>query len=1463
MLNAIIRFSIRNKLIIGLLLGAWVIWGVLELRKLPIDALPDITSNQVQVITATPSLAAPEVERLITFPIEQACSNIPGLTEIRSISRFGLSVVTIVFNDETDIYWSRQQVNERLNRVKDEIPREAGIPELAPVTTGLGEIYQYVVRPAKGYEGRYSLESLRTIQDWIIRRQLLGTPGVADVSSFGGMLKQYEVAIRPDRLKSMGLTIKDIFDALERNNQNSGGSYIEKGPTLLFIRTEGLAKNLDDIGKIPVKANSDGIPVYIRDVAELRIGHAVRYGAMTWMDQGEVAGAVVLMLKGENASNVIKKVKDKMESIRKTLPEGVEVEVFYDRTKMVNRAINTVTRNLMEGALIVVLVLVFFLGNLRAGLIVASVIPLAMLFAFGMMNLLGVSGNLMSLGALDFGLIVDGAVIIVEAVLHRLHHHKHPHTEHKLRQKQMDDAVEQSASRMMNAAVFGQIIILIVYLPILTLVGIEGKMFRPMAQTVAFALMGAFVLSLTYVPMVSALFLSKKVKDTDNLSGRFIGFLQRSYQKTLNNVFVYPKIVLGSAAAFFVLSIIVASRLGGEFIPELEEGDFAIDGRILTGSSLSQSIHVSSQAAGILKKFPEVERVVTRIGASEIPTDPMPMEMTDIIVSLRPKEEWVSAKTYDELANKMSTALRDIPGMTTGFQYPVQMRFNELIAGARNDVVCKIFGEDLDSLAVHAQELASVVGSVEGASDVYVESVTGLPQIVVRYEREIMAMYRLSINDVNRLIRAAFAGDVAGKVYENERRFDLVVRLSQQGRTDISDVRQLLIPTPGGVQIPLYQVAEINIEEGPNQIQREDAKRRIIVGFNARGRDVQSIVEELQRKVNANLDLPDGYFIQYGGQFENLVEAKKRLMIAVPVALALIFLILYFAFGSFKYGLLIYTAIPLSAIGGILLLWVRDMPFSISAGIGFIALFGVAVLNGIVLITEFNRLKKETNMDIRSIIMKGTETRLRPVLMTAAVASLGFLPMALSQGAGAEVQRPLATVVIGGLVTATLLTLVVLPVLYNWVEKRSDRLAAKKAMLVLLVLLSLEGFSQDSQLVLTEPAGTVVSLDTLLSRAARLNLDLVANRKNEAYWEALSSKTFELPRTVLGAEYGNINSFNNDTRFSIAQAFPMPAVYSRQRDYYRAGLAVNRGMLAWRERELARELRLQYYHMQSLLEKDSLLRQLDTIYSRLSNAAELRLKTGESNALEKNSAEALLQQLRLQRMQLMYDFRAAQHRLGNLVNSHEPWLPQQADEHDLSIMMRDTQALLEHPLLRYYDGQSNMIRSQAALEKSRLSPEIGLGYSNLSIIGWQSPDGVGQKYYGGSDRFHVGQLTLGLPIFNAAAKSRIRASEVSAQVAMVEKDAAYRKIQADWRQWQEEYARQLAAVRYGQTTGLALSNQIMQNAEKSLRAGEIAYVDWTLLMNQAIQIRLGYLEALASLRRARAELIYLSGNNAL
>jgi heavy metal efflux system protein len=1065
MLNKIIAFSIKNKLIIGLFIISLIGYGSYQFTKLPIDAVPDITNNQVQVITAAPSLGATDIERLITFPIEQANSNIPGLKEIRSFSRFGLSVVTIVFTDATDVYWARQQVTERLSTVKDQIPKGIGSPFLAPVTTGLGEIYQYTIRANTGYEKKYDATELRTIQDWIVRRQLLGVEGVAEVNSFGGKLKQYEIAIDPNKLQSYNTTIADVFTALEKNNQNTGGAYIEKGPTVLYIRSEGLITNIENIKDISVKNTASGSPLFIRDVADVRIGNAIRYGAMTYNGKGEVSGAVVMMLKGANSNIVIQNIKERIEQIKKTLPDGIVLEPFIDRTKMVNNSIKTVGNNLIEGALIVLFVLIFFLGNIRAGLIVASVIPMAMLIAVILMNLFGVSGNLMSLGALDFGLIVDGAVIIVEACLFSLH----SRSISKISQNEMDDTVLETSVRMRNVAVFGELIILIVYIPIFTLRGIEGKMFLPMAQTIAFALFGAFVLSITYVPMMTALFLNKNITHKKSFSDKMMGRLENIYQRILTKALAIPKLIVSFIFCLLLFAIFILTKMGGEFMPSLEEGDFAVETRVLTGSNLQTSMNAIAKGSKILlEKFPEVEKVVGKTGSSEVPTDPMPIDASDMMVILKDKSKWTSAKTFDELSTKMAKELEAVPGVSFGFQYPVQMRFNELMTGARQDVVCKIFGENLDTLALYADKLGKIVNTVKGTSNLYVETVTGMPQVVINYNRPVIAQYNLNIEDINRIVNTAFAGQSTGIIYEGEKRFDLVVRLAGEKRKDIADVKNLLIPTPSGSQIPLSQLAEVAINEGPNQIQREDAKRRIVVGFNVRGRDVQSIVKELQQKVAAQIKFPVGYYPTFGGAFENLNAAKTRLLIAVPISLLLIFLLLFFAFNSVKQGLLIYSAIPLSAIGGIFFLALRSMPFSISAGVGFIALFGVAVLNGLVLIAEFNRLKKEkqrakgkeqkensnneilpfalyplTTEDFKQIVLQGTKIRLRPVLMTAFVASFGFLPMALSTGSGAEVQKPLATVVIGGLLIATFLTLFVLPILYIMFEKGINKQSEK------------------------------------------------------------------------------------------------------------------------------------------------------------------------------------------------------------------------------------------------------------------------------------------------------------------------------------------------------------------------------------------------------------------------------------
>lgn len=1035
MFQKLIKFSIENKITIGVLTIVLVIWGVWSLSQLPFDSTPDITNNQVQVITQAPSLGAQEVEQFITTPVEMALANIPKVEERRSISRSGLSVITLVFDDNVDVYWARQQVSQQLKEAEEVIPQGKGSIGLAPVTTGLGEIYHYTIRAKKGYEDKYSLTDLRTMQDWIVRKQLSGTEGIAEVSGWGGYVKQYEVSIDADRLNASGVTISDVYDALEKGNENTGGSYIEKNSNQYFIRGIGLAMSLEDIEKIPVKT-VDGTAILIRDVANVHFGYAPRYGAVTRNGEGEVVAGITLMLKGENFQQVIKNVKERIAQIQKSLPEGVVIEPFIDRTQLVNRVTSTITHNLIEGGLIVVFILVLFLGNYRAGLIVASVIPLSMLFAFGMMKLFGVSGNLMSLGAIDFGIIVDGAVIIVEAVCHHIGISKDRYHGERLTQRQMDKEVYDSASKIRKSAAFGEIIIMTVYLPLLTLAGIEGKMFRPMAMTIFFAILGAFILSLTYVPMASSLFLSKESTHKRNLSDRLIDKLKEWYHPIIATSLNWSKTLITLMVALFVLSLFIFNKLGGEFIPSLEEGDFAAEVSMAQGTSLSQMVKSTTQAEKILKsQFPEVKQAVTRIGSSEIPTDPMPIERADMLISLKPKAEWTSAKTKDELMEKMEEALSVIPGLEVEMTQPIQMRNNELITGIKQDVAIKIYGNDLDLLEASAKKVASLIKRVDGVSEPFVEKVQGLPQIQVKYDRDRLAKYGISVASANRILEAAFAGRRTGYVFEEDRRFDMVVRMDSALRNNVSALEELYLPLPDGGTIPLRQVAEISFEDAPAQITHEDGQRRIYVGFNVRGRDVQSTVEEIQHILDKKLKLPAGYYYTYGGQFQNLQEATNRLMLAVPLALLVILCLLYATLKNIRETLFVFSAIPLSAIGGIWALWMRGMPFSISAGVGFIALFGVAVLNGIVLIGQFNSFEKEGMTDVRQRVIEGCMLRLRPVIMTALVASLGFMPMALSMGDGAEVQRPLATVVIGGLLTATLLTLLVLPSIYKTFTK--------------------------------------------------------------------------------------------------------------------------------------------------------------------------------------------------------------------------------------------------------------------------------------------------------------------------------------------------------------------------------------------------------------------------------------------
>lgn len=1443
MLNRIIAFSIRNKLIIGLFIIALIGYGIYEVKRLPIDAVPDITDNQVQVITIAPALGAPDVERLITFPIEQVNNNLPGMKEIRSFSRFGLSVVTIVFDDATDVYWARQQVTERLQQVQEQIPKGFGIPTLAPVTTGLGEIYQYTVRPKKGFENKYNAMDLRTIQDWIVRRQLIGVKGVAEVSSFGGLLKQYEIAVDPAKLMANNIAIGDVFTALEKNNQNTGGAYIEKGPTVLFIRSEGLAGNIDDIQNIVVKNLSNGTPLLVRDIGDVRFGSATRYGAMTYNGKEQVSGAVVMMLKGANSNEVIRNIKERIAQIQKTLPEGVMVDAFLDRTKMVNNSISTVTKNLMEGALIVIFVLVLFLGNLRAGLLVASVIPLAMLFAVILMNVFGVSGNLMSLGALDFGLIVDGAVIIVEAVLHQMTHSKRFATVNKLTQGEMDEEVDHSASRMMNSAVFGQIIILIVYLPIFTLQGIEGKMFKPMAQTVAFALLGAFILSLTYIPMMSALVLSRKVSHQKTFSDRMMERIESIYQHTLVKALRVPKTIVIAVVVFFAIAVFILTKLGGEFIPALPEGDYAVETRVLPGSNLNTSVEAVSKGSRILlAKFPEIEKIVGKTGSSEVPTDPMPIDATDMMIILKDRSKWTSARTYEELEAKMSNELEAIPGVTFGFQYPVAMRFNELISGARQDVVCKIFGENLDTLALFANRLGAIANTVKGSSGLYVEAVTGMPQIVIQYNRSAIAQYGLNVSDINRVVNAAFAGETSGTVYEGEKRFDLVVRLAIDKRKDLADVQNLLIETPSGSQIPLNTVAKIEVIEGPNQIQRENSQRRIIVGFNVRGRDIQSMVKELQVKVEQQIKLPPGYYITYGGAFENLEAAKERLRIAVPVSLVLIFLLLYFAFHSIRQGLLIYSAIPLSAIGGILALAIRGIPFSISAGVGFIALFGVAVLNGIVLIAEFNRLKTEGMTDITKIITDGTKTRLRPVLMTAFVASLGFLPMAISTGEGAEVQRPLATVVIGGLLIATFLTLFVLPILYIMFQKG---IPGKRTMPVTIILLL--AMSTISQKVNSQ---TTISLRTATDSALKNNLSVKNERLKAEYQRQLIGTAKTLAPASVMADLGQINSAYVDAKLGISQTISFPRVYATQRALLTQQYQSNVLYTQVKEAVLRKQVAQIYYNMVYTMQKRKLLQKTDSLFAEFLTKATLRFNKGETNILEKTTAETQRGQITLQLAQVLQDMELLQIQFQLLLNTTVQYIPADIDT-PLSLPQSiDTSTLSGLPAVQYLKQQQLVAASVTEAEKAKLLPDFTAGYNIMSIKG----AGADNKQYNGVPRFQSVQLGLGIPIFTSGQKAKINAAKLNEQVAANEYEVSLHNLENSYRATIAQYQKHLKSVAYFENVALRNADLITTTANKQFIGGDINYLDWVLLINQAVVIQNDYIEAIHNRNNSIIEL---------
>ncbi len=1443
MLDSIIKFSIKNKLVIGMLTIMLICWGIWSATKLPIDAVPDITNNQVQIITTSPRLAGQEVEQLVTFPIEQSIANLPGIEEVRSISRFGLSVVTVVFAEDVDTYFARQLIAEKLKEAEENIPEGVGKPELAPVSTGLGEVYQYIIRPKEGSEDKYTSHDLREMQDWIVARQLNGTPGVAEINSFGGELKQYEVAVNPFRLRAMGVSIAEIFDALERNNQNTGGAYIDKKPNAYFIRGIGIVTSLEDVRNISVKNSTGEAPILIKDVADVRFGSAVRYGALSYNGEVDAVGGVVMMLKGENSNEVVKRVKAKIPTIQQSLPQDIIIEPYLDRTELVGRAIGTVERNLIEGALIVIFVLVLFLGNMRAGLIVASAIPLSLLFALGMMNVFGVSANLMSLGAIDFGLIVDGAVIIVEATLHHLATRKSMHT---LSRAEMDHEVYQSASKIRSSAAFGEIIILIVYIPILTLVGIEGKMFRPMAQTVGFAILGALILSLTYIPMMCALFLSGRPMQGKTISDRIMERLQRIYTPILERAIELRRWIVGGSVILFLATLWIFSRMGGEFIPQLREGDFAFHCILPQGTSLSQSMETSMYASRLIKEFDEVKMVVGKTGSAEVPTDPMPPEGTDIMVILHPQEEWASGRSYDELAEAINEKLSAIPGVFIEHSQPIQMRFNELMTGVRQDVAVKIFGENLDTLVHYADKVSAVIASVEGATAPQVERIQGLPQINVEYDRTRLANYGLSVSDVNDVLSAAFAGRKAGVVFENERRFDLVVRLDSAHRRSIEDVADLMIPSAAG-QIPVFQVAKVSYQLGPAQISREEGKRRVVIGFNVAGRDVQSLVDEIRTRLETEIKLPSGYYFTYGGQFENLQKASNRLMLAVPLSLFLILSLLYFTFGSLRQSALIFTAIPMSAIGGVLALLVRDMPFSISAGIGFITLFGVAVLNGIVLISTFNHLRHE-GLDLLDRVREGTRIRLRPVLMTALVASFGFLPMALSTSSGAEVQKPLATVVIGGLITATLLTLIVLPLLYMMLESYSAKRKAKSMNTKIIALVFAILLPGTYMAVAQEP--TRLTLEEVVRLGLERHGGVQASALEAKATRTLRPAVYDLPKLNITGQLGQYSSIERDQSISLEQSIPFPTLFGARRRLAQAEELVSLQRLAMAQTDLRSELRLVYSQIQILEHRAQLIARLDSMYADFGTMAQVRYRAGDVGQVDVTAATAKRGQVAILLKQNEADLATAYARLATLVGLEaSPRLVIEPTPQPMRLeAVIDTSALEHHPSLEVLRAEVGVARGNKQVELHSALPDLTIGYTNQSLIGNHSIGGQ-EIYYGPSKRFSFFSLGVSIPLNIGASVAKVRSWEYKRQAALASVEQRRRQLSADLTSALEQYRQAVYQYDYYRSEGLANARTMSSAARDSYRAGEIGYMEYLYAIETATEIEASYLESIHQLNQ--------------
>lgn len=1443
MLSYIINFSIRNKFIVFLFTAFIVGFGLYSLSQIPIGAVPDVTNNQVQVITTSRNLSTQDMEQFITYPVELEMANLPGVQEIRSITKFGLSVVTVVFDDDMGTYLPRQLLAEKIKSASEKIPKGFGTPEMGPITTGLGEIYQYILDVKPGYQDRYDATDLRTIQDWVVKRQLSGIPGVVEVNTWGGFLKQYEVAIKTEKLNAMNITAQEVFTALEKNNNVAGGGYIEKVNQAYFIRGEGLIENLNDINTIVVKT-IDKIPILIKDVAEVGYGSAIRFGAITGNGEGEKVLGQVMMLKNANSKKVIDAVNERVAEISKSLPEGVYINPILDRSELIAKTTFTVYENLILGFLIVIFVVVLLLGNLRSGLVVASVIPLCLLFALSLMYIFGVDANLMSLGAIDFGIIIDGAVIIVEFIAFQITAKSVALSSlNKAELQTQKDAITvKSSSKMMNSAIFGQLIILIVFIPILSLSGIEGKMFKPMALTFSFALIGAMVFCFTYVPVVASLFLKPSQPSDKNISVRLMRWLNARYEPIIDWALRSKKLVLGLATLLLIATVVLFSRMGGEFVPTLDEGDFVIQPILKTGTSLAKTVEITTEIEKILlDNFPEVKQVVTRIGAAEVPTDPMSMEESDVIIVLKPKKEWVSADSKDELANKFKEALGIIPGMEVEFTQPIEMRFNELISGVRSDVAIKIFGDDLEILSKKGNEIKDLIQNIEGAADISVEKIVGLPEMNVKYDRAKIARYGLNIQDLNDMVSMSFAGRTVGSVFEGEKRFDLVVRLDAENRKDISNLKNLYVDVPSGGKIPLSELAEVSYQKGAAKISRDDTRRRIVVGINVRDRDLQSVVDDVQQLIDENVKLPIGYNITYGGQFENLESAKARLWVAVPIALLLIFVLLYFAFKSVKEALLIYTAIPLSAVGGVLLLWIRDMPFSISAGVGFIALFGIAVLNGIVLIEHFKELKNQHFDDMETLIKQGTKDRLRAVLLTASAAALGFLPMAISTNSGAEVQRPLATVVIGGLITATLLTLVVLPVLYALFEKKNGTLkpSLNKNISIILLLVGL-GFSS-----LGNAQENPKNLEELIDLAIENNAGLMAASLNMEQSDALIGSAFDFEKTQLYYNYDENNLSAGDLPLNVLglqQDFLFPTVYFAKKKVNKANYELSSSGYDIKEKALKREVTAAYYAYQYANEKQRIYHKLDSLYQNFAHMAKRRFELGETNYLEKITASSKQRQLQIALEQAGQDVTISYYNLLSKIQIPNgiKIILSELDKISLSVVNIDNTAEMN-----YSKNTIDLAKAKRKMEFQQLLPDISIDYfqgTNSALNG---------NLYGY-------QAGLKIPLLFGGNASRIKASNIATEIAVAASKEYEIQLNSKHGELQAQYEKYANALDYYETEGRELSEEILKTANLSFKNGEIDFFQYIQSVENANDIKIDRLDNLNKYNQTVIQLNYLS-----